>query len=270
MAMFGMNPMVGMAQMGLMSGVMMGEMMGRQQAMGGCQSPYGADSAQLSPAANSCMNSGQSTMMMLEMAMMLSMMMEMGGMGGGMGMGMGGGMGMGSPFGGMSPFGGFGGFGGGMPGAFPSFGGGTRPMHYGGARSSGSVTPSGSTDPQTLRQNAQLVARIAQQKGVDPTTAVATMLVESGGNNRSVGDHGTSFGLFQLHQGGELGNMSPQQAFDPGTNASTALNQFAATQRRTGLTGGALAAAAQRPANPQQYAAMVNSKMAEARALLGQ
>lgn len=38
---------------------------------------------------------------------------------------------------------------------------------------------------------------------------------ESGGNTRAVGDNGSSFGLFQLHRGGLLGNMSPQDAQDP-------------------------------------------------------
>jgi hypothetical protein len=42
---------------------------------------------------------------------------------------------------------------------------------------------------------------------------------ESGGNPNAVGDGGTSFGLFQLHKGGLLGSLTPQQARDPITAA---------------------------------------------------
>ena len=40
-----------------------------------------------------------------------------------------------------------------------------------------------------------IVAEVARQKGVDPVTTVACMLVESGGSNAATGDNGTSFGL---------------------------------------------------------------------------
>jgi soluble lytic murein transglycosylase-like protein len=123
---------------------------------------------------------------------------------------------------------------------------------------------------QTLLNNVKAVAQVAQKDGVDPKTAVATMLVESGGNNKAVGDGGTSFGLFQLHQGGELGNMSPAQADDPTANAEVAIGQMAQTQKSTGQSGGALAAAAQRPANPGQYAQTVDGKMGQASSLLQQ
>ena len=109
---------------------------------------------------------------------------------------------------------------------------------------------------------------MAKQLGVDPVTAVATMLVESDGNNQAVGDGGTSFGLFQLHQGGELGNLSETQAFDPSVNAQVALSQF---QQLGGSYSdpGQLAAAAQRPADQAAYAQMVDSKLTEAQQLLG-
>jgi soluble lytic murein transglycosylase-like protein len=121
-----------------------------------------------------------------------------------------------------------------------------------------------------LLQNVRTVVQEAKQKGVDPVTAVATMLTESQGNNKAVGDNGSSFGLFQLHKGGELGNMSQQQAFDPKTNADTALTEMARVQKTRGLSGGALAAAAQRPANPQQYAQKVNGNMDRARQLIAE
>jgi hypothetical protein len=119
-------------------------------------------------------------------------------------------------------------------------------------------------------QNVRVVCQTAQQKGVDPTTAVACMLVESDGNNAAVGDNGTSFGVFQLHQGGELGNLSPQQAQDPQTNADTALTEMAKTQQQTGLQGGHLAAAAQKPADKDGYAQKVDAKMPEAQQLIQQ
>ncbi|HEY3998907.1 MAG TPA: transglycosylase SLT domain-containing protein [Candidatus Xenobia bacterium] len=137
----------------------------------------------------------------------------------------------------------------------------------GGSSYDGSST---NVSQQDLMSNVKAVAAVAQKLGVDPQTAVATMLTESGGNNKAVGDGGTSFGLFQLHQGGELGNLSQAQADDPTTNATVALTQFAQTQKSTGLTGGALAAAAQRPANPGAYAQTVNGKMGEAGSLLKQ
>jgi murein DD-endopeptidase MepM/ murein hydrolase activator NlpD len=51
--------------------------------------------------------------------------------------------------------------------------------------------------------------------------------VESSFNSQAVGDNGTSYGLFQLHQGGQLGNLSESQAFDPTTNANTAMPAIA-------------------------------------------
>ncbi len=120
--------------------------------------------------------------------------------------------------------------------------------------------------------NAKVVARIAAQRGVDPTLAVAMMLVESGGNASAVGDGGTSFGLFQLHEGGMLtgAGLSPQQAFDPATNADVALRSLAREAANGGnRTPGQVAAASQRPADKVGYAAKVDAAMAQARSLLG-
>ena len=49
----------------------------------------------------------------------------------------------------------------------------------------------------------QLITQLAQRYGVDPRAALAIASVE-GGFNGSVGDNGTSFGPFQLHEGGAL------------------------------------------------------------------
>ncbi|MHB2016895.1 MAG: transglycosylase SLT domain-containing protein [Candidatus Xenobia bacterium] len=157
-------------------------------------------------------------------------------------------------------------------GSVPSTGG-SNPATAGSSGSPSSGTTydggSGGASQQTVQQNAQIVAQVAKSKGVDPVTAVATMLVESGGNNQSVGDGGTSFGLFQLHQGGELpAGWSQQQAFNPQANAEVALSQFAALNGKYSDPG-QLAAAAQRPADPAGYARQVDSKLAEARQLLG-
>lgn len=122
------------------------------------------------------------------------------------------------------------------------------------------------------QQNARTVATVAARNGVDPVVAVAMMLVESGGNNRAVGDGGTSFGLFQLHEGGMLtaAGLSSTQAFDPAANAQVALSSYAhehAKGHRT-RTPGQIAAASQRPADPVEYAAKVDAAMDRARALL--
>jgi len=107
---------------------------------------------------------------------------------------------------------------------------------------------------------------------VDPVAAVAMMLVESGGNARSVGDGGTSFGLFQLHEGGMLtaAGLTSAQAFDPRTNATVSLKSLA-HERAQGpnRSPGTIAAASQRPADPAGYARKVDAMMDRARALLG-
>lgn len=72
-----------------------------------------------------------------------------------------------------------------------------------------------------------VVDPIAAKYGV-PTLIWETVAeVESGLNPRAVGDHGTSFGLFQLHRGGQLGNLTPEQAYDPATNAEQAMPAIA-------------------------------------------
>jgi hypothetical protein len=142
-----------------------------------------------------------------------------------------------------------------------------NPQYHGWGHNPGhTYDGAGRADPETLQRSAQLVGQIAQQMGVDPVTAVAAMLVESGGNPHAVGDRGTSFGLFQLHRGGELGRMSPQQAFDPVTNTEVALSEF----RKHGRGDpGMVAAASQRPKNRAAYARLVDEAVPEARRLLG-
>jgi hypothetical protein len=110
------------------------------------------------------------------------------------------------------------------------------------------------------------IVSAAHQLGVDPVLAIADSYVESGWNPRAVGDGGTSFGLFQLHRGGELGSLTPEQAFDPLTNALRALSEFALVQKRSpGLDPGQLAAQSERPAHQDAYAARVDQVLAELR-----
>lgn len=110
------------------------------------------------------------------------------------------------------------------------------------------------------------IVKVARELGVDPTLALADAQVESGFNAKSVGDNGTSFGLFQLHQGGELDSLKGSlankktQAFDPETNARVALSQFVGVRSaHPDWTPGQVAAAAQRPANASEYAKKVDS-----------
>jgi hypothetical protein len=136
----------------------------------------------------------------------------------------------------------------------------------GSTSNAGGNTPPGA--PGDKVTNAKIVAEVARQKGVDPVTAVACMLVESGGSNASTGDNGTSFGLFQLHRGGELGNMTEAEARDPRRNAEVALSVFAANKGKYSDPG-QLAAASQRPADRAGYARKVDAMLPEARRLLG-
>lgn len=143
--------------------------------------------------------------------------------------------------------------------------------HGGGTHESSIYTYDGAvrSNPAQAMASTRVVAEVARRMGVDPVVAVAAMLVESGGNPHAVGDHGHSFGLFQLNSRGELkqAHLTPQQAFDPATNAEVALSYF-----RKGHVNnpGAMAAAAQRPANRGDYARKVNSNMAEAERMVHQ
>ena len=116
------------------------------------------------------------------------------------------------------------------------------------------------TAPQPAGSVVDAIKAAAARYGVDPRLALADAQQESGLNPMSVGDQGTSFGLYQLHRGGELGNLTPAQAFDPATNADTALAVFAQVQAKNPTASpGQIAALAERPANPAAYAAAVNA-----------
>lgn len=95
-------------------------------------------------------------------------------------------------------------------------------------------------DPRVV----QAIVKASRQSGIDPVLMTAVALEESGLNPRSVGDQGTSFGLAQLHRGGALGNLTPQQAMDPFTNIGVVARSFA------GIGGRGLAAS---PASLTRY-----------------
>jgi hypothetical protein len=115
-----------------------------------------------------------------------------------------------------------------------------------------SATGIAKTDKLTKSQTNELV-----------NTSIATSAVETGGtfNPDAVGDGGTSFGLFQLHEGGELGTLTQSQADNPTTNSDVAIAQIAAVLKAQGAneSPGDVAAGAQRPANPTSYASDVNA-----------
>ena len=109
------------------------------------------------------------------------------------------------------------------------------------------------------------VLKVAKEKGVDPILALAAGIKESGLDPNAKGDktksgRPTSFGVFQLHEGGELGDMTPKQAFDATMNARVALSMFAqVAKKHPDWSPGQIAAAAQRPADPKGYAKEVNA-----------
>lgn len=135
------------------------------------------------------------------------------------------------------------------------------------------------------------IVGVSTKYGVDPILALATAMHESRLNPHAVGDNGSSFGVFQLHRGGELGALTPGQAFNAKTNASVALREFRAVQHLSAAallnrfsrqirndptdrnathaeimrlmgTPGEVAAVAQRPGDPLGYARAVNKNYA--------
>jgi hypothetical protein len=116
-------------------------------------------------------------------------------------------------------------------------------------------------------RNAKIVAEIAREKGVPEDLAVATLLVESRGNERAKGDHGHSIGGFQLNDRGEGAGYSYAQKTDIAFNANVALSEF---QRRQGWYAdqGDWAAGSQRPKYPHLYAKKIRAMLPYARTLL--
>jgi len=119
------------------------------------------------------------------------------------------------------------------------------------------VTVAGWTGPV-----ADMIRRVAAEYGVPAELALAVAQQESGFNPRAVGDNGNSFGLFQLNRNGLLksSGLSQQQALDAETNARAGIRNLAAVARSMpGADYGAIAAAAQRPADRAGYAQRINA-----------
>jgi len=99
---------------------------------------------------------------------------------------------------------------------------------------------------------AALIAQMARARGLDPAAVLSIASVE-GGFNGSVGDHGTSFGPFQLHVGGALprGIGNPNQWANSQAGIGYALDHIA--QVAGGLHGqqaiSAISARFERPAD---------------------
>jgi len=114
---------------------------------------------------------------------------------------------------------------------------------------------------------ADIIDNVADHYGVPRVLARACAWQESAiiANRIQIGVplSEAGLGLYQLTPGGELGNLTESQAFNPATNCEIALATFAAFKAANpSLTGGLWAATAQRPAAPEQYAADVNGIIA--------
>lgn len=125
-------------------------------------------------------------------------------------------------------------------------------------RTLGTHGPLGSVPGQN-QSVAQIISNVAQSLGIPPEVALSLGLYESGLDPKRVGDQGTSFGIYQLHEGGELGSHDANWAFNVRNNAETALGEMARIHaEHPNLNWGQVAAAAQRPADPGAEAAAVN------------
>lgn len=112
----------------------------------------------------------------------------------------------------------------------------------------------------SLQQIEGVLNTMSVNFNIDHCLIWAMAWYESKWDSQAVGDHGTSFGLFQLHLGGELGNLTPQEVMDePALDAYIAVGQLANVIRsHPGISPGWAAALAQRPANATVYAANIN------------
>src|SRR5579872_2106957 len=102
---------------------------------------------------------------------------------------------------------------------------------------------------------------------VDPVLAVSMAILESALNPNAIGDNYTSFGLFQLHKGGELGNLTETEAFDPVRNTRVALSYLKHFYKPE-YNPGQWAAASQRPKYPEIYEYTVNTIYPLAKSLM--
>lgn len=122
------------------------------------------------------------------------------------------------------------------------------------------------TPIQVIRQNA---ARF----GLDPAAVLAYALTQGGTSWGAVGDHGTSFGPFQLHQGGALGSHTAGWANSPaGLVAAMGMMSRAGARGRKGAGAAAFinGPAFGRGANPAGDMAKARAAYPRAQQLIGQ
>lgn len=99
----------------------------------------------------------------------------------------------------------------------------------------------------------QLIVQGARKYNLDPRAAAAVSVMEGGGRFGAVGDHGTSFGPWQLHVGGALPHGRNAAWANSAAGVDYALRQMAKSGA-AGLKGQSAIAAIvrnfERPANP--------------------
>lgn len=100
-------------------------------------------------------------------------------------------------------------------------------------------------DSEEAKQMKQIIIEEAKKVNLPEWIPLAIAKHESRLNPRSVGDNGTSFGLFQLHRGGGLApeHLTDDELKDPRTNAQIAMPHLMKGYKRgvqKGLTDFAL------------------------------
>lgn len=100
-------------------------------------------------------------------------------------------------------------------------------------------------DSEEAKQMKQIIIEEAKKVNLPEWIPLAIAEHESQLNPRSVGDNGTSFGLFQLHRGGGLApeHLTDDELKDPRTNAQIAMPHLMKGYKRgvqKGLTDFAL------------------------------
>ncbi len=104
-----------------------------------------------------------------------------------------------------------------------------------------------------------VVTQVAQYYSIPVCLALGMAWEESRWNANDVGDNNTSFGVYQLHVGGELGNIPVSLAYNPWINALISLGRVSNIYHgNPNQDLGSIAAQAQRPYNPVAYAHAVD------------
>jgi cell wall-associated NlpC family hydrolase len=113
---------------------------------------------------------------------------------------------------------------------------------------------------QLVQQYLQIANKYAKQYNLDPYAMLAVANAESGLDPNNIGDNGSSFGYHQLHIGGALGNITPQQGrqyLNPEQNIATAARLMAksASGKRGQAAVDAIVRNFERPADPNSEVA---------------